>query len=560
MPSAPRPRERQVALLPKQLELVQAHDAIKHKIILYRGGYRSGKTTALVAKAIDLGLRHWPHPVLAMEPTYPMVLSVFVETARRMCAEWGLACKWQVTKKTLTIGDRRPITIWCRSADARQAIEGLSVASLIADEWELYDLDVIKVAMARVSIGPAATQQIVLGGTPEGFGPGYEFVEKDPAPTTKIIVARTMDNPYIRDSYVADMRSRFSDEEAAEKLDGVRTAPAGRTYTRFDLATHAQGPPSFDLATGRLQFFAGFDTEKMAWAAVLVSPDSRSFHVVGEVIGHRTDSQAQARAARDWVIAWEASRGRRIGHDHVRLMNIPVICDPAVIGAHGAGAMSLSHLRNLQEAGFRPLYGKKIARYDDRVAGAQKLLAERRLTLDDQRAPYLTRCIAHSKTAKRGGPDARAGLLQGELALTNGLHWHCPAFRPATAHVEEHRAQAWETARKEPPKTRQTVLGTLANALQTRLVSAMPGKRAGHAVEDLGCTIPEFMDYIERKWTAGMSWENWGHYGWHLDHIRPLASVSPEDAGAMRKVLHFSNYQPLWAAENRLKGSRWDGG
>lgn len=553
------PRTRAVSLIPKQLELVQAHDAIKHKIVVYRGGYRSGKTTALVAKAIDLGLRHWPHPVLAMEPTYPMVRAVFVETAKRMCAAWGFACRWQVSKKTLIIGDRRPITIWCRSADARQAIEGLSVASLIADEWELYDIDVLKTAMARVSIGPPETQQIVLGGTPEGFGRGYELVEKNPAATTKVIVCRTVDNPYIRDSYVADMRSRFSEEEATEKLDGERTAPSGRTYTRFDRGTHCTGAPAFDITKGRLQFFAGFDTEKMAWAAVLVSPDARSFHVAGEVVMAQADSQRMALRAREWVIDWERSRGRSIGHEHVRLMGIPVVCDPSVIGARG-NEMPMSHIRNLQEAGFKPLFAAKLARYEDRVASMQKVLGERRITFDEIRAEYFTRAIAHQKRAPGGSIDSRSGLLQGDLALTNGVMWHCPAFRPADEHTETKRTTSWEEALRAKPKTREQAIADLPARLQQRYCQATTAPRAGHAVTDLGCTIPEFVDYIERRWTAGMDWSNWGVHGWQLDHIRPLASFDLTSADACKRALHYTNYQPLWAADNLRKGAKWDSG
>lgn len=299
---APSLRTRDVEMLPKQLDGL---DDKESKIIIYRGGYRSGKTTFLVAKAIQLGFRHYPHPVLAVEPSYPMIRSVFVASAFRLCGEWGLPIIWRESKKMLIIGSsKRRIEIWCRSADKPRSLEGLTVGSLVGDEWELWDVEALKVAMARVSIGPEDAQQIVLGGTPEGFGKGYELLEADPEPTTNVIISRTRDNTFVRKSYEADMRSRLSEAEGAEKLDGERTAPEGRVYTRFDRALHCK-PKSLDgMRKWRLEAWCDFNVATMAWAFVLVSEDGRRFHVVGELVQHHTDSQRHAAAALKWIKAF----------------------------------------------------------------------------------------------------------------------------------------------------------------------------------------------------------------------------------------------------------------
>ena len=552
-----RPRVRACELLPNQLRLIEAHDARRHKIIIFRGGYRSGKTWALCAKAIDLGLRHWPHPVLVVAPTFPLLAGVYVETMRRVCESYGMAFKWIETKKKMVIGDRHPITIYCRSAETRRAIEGISAASLIVDEWEMIDVEILKVAMARVSIGPAETQQIVLGGTPEGYGLGYQLLEKHPAETTTVIVCKTRDNPYLRESYVNDMRERFSDEEAREKLDGERSAPTGRTFTRFSRAVHCGHPC---VTSGRLVWFAGFDPDLMAWVAVRLSADSRSMHVVGEIVSRNTDSQQQAIKAREWVIRDEAKRGHVVGHEHVRMMQIPVVCDASVQGGGAsAGKVSMSHVHNLQEAGFKALYTRKNARYEDRRASLQKLLAQRRITFDAKAAEYVTRCIELQQHTTRAA-DLRSGLVQGEAALTNGVMWYAPAFRPANATVEMAREEAWTDVRNAVVKTRAEAEATLARRLESRFAVACPHNRAGHAVTDLGCTLAEFMQHIEQQWIAGMSWENWGQFGWQFDHIRPLSSFDLTDRAQFQKAAHFTNYQPLWAEDNNKKGNRWDGG
>jgi hypothetical protein len=53
-----------------------------------------------------------------------------------------------------------------------------------------------------------------------------------------------------------------------------------------------------------------------------------------------------------------------------------------------------------------------------------------------------------------------------------------------------------------------------------------------------------------------MSWENHGMYGWHIDHIIPLASAKDEDE--IYKLCHYTNLQPLWWFDNLSKGSKMD--
>jgi len=72
--------------------------------------------------------------------------------------------------------------------------------------------------------------------------------------------------------------------------------------------------------------------------------------------------------------------------------------------------------------------------------------------------------------------------------------------------------------------------------------------------EMIGCTPQELREYIESKFVDGMSWDNYGFDGWHLDHIVPLASVNNREE--IIKLNHYTNLQPLWAIDNLKKGAR----
>lgn len=54
-----------------------------------------------------------------------------------------------------------------------------------------------------------------------------------------------------------------------------------------------------------------------------------------------------------------------------------------------------------------------------------------------------------------------------------------------------------------------------------------------------------------------MSWDNYGLRGWHIDHIRPVASFDLTDEKQLYECFNYKNTQPLWAEDNLKKGSKW---
>ena len=95
-----------------------------------------------------------------------------------------------------------------------------------------------------------------------------------------------------------------------------------------------------------------------------------------------------------------------------------------------------------------------------------------------------------------------------------------------------------------------------------RLHDALKNKqKRGSAIDDLGCTIQEFIVWIENQFydhpVTGkhMTWANQGTE-WHTDHIQPLISFDPEDVDQLHKACNYTNIQPLWAEENLRKGDK----
>ncbi len=95
----------------------------------------------------------------------------------------------------------------------------------------------------------------------------------------------------------------------------------------------------------------------------------------------------------------------------------------------------------------------------------------------------------------------------------------------------------------------------LAANLRSRLSKAIKrGSKRGSAVDDLGCSVLEFKQYLESKFQSGMAWNNYGK--WHIDHIKPLASFNLDNPEEFKKAVNYLNLQPLWAEQNLKKSSR----
>ena len=93
--------------------------------------------------------------------------------------------------------------------------------------------------------------------------------------------------------------------------------------------------------------------------------------------------------------------------------------------------------------------------------------------------------------------------------------------------------------------------------LRKRLKTALSHNfKKGSAVNDLGCTISELKIYLENKFQPGMTWENYGQFGWHIDHIKPLSSFDLTDRKQLLEACHYTNLQPLWWQDNLSKSDK----
>lgn len=104
----------------------------------------------------------------------------------------------------------------------------------------------------------------------------------------------------------------------------------------------------------------------------------------------------------------------------------------------------------------------------------------------------------------------------------------------------------------------------LRNLLRARLRAAIKNKqKVGSAVKDLGCTIEDFIKYLESKFTINpwtqelMTWSNCG-VRWEIDHIQELSTFDLSNRNQFLVACHYTNLQPLWKEEHLIKTAKFN--
>ena len=97
-------------------------------------------------------------------------------------------------------------------------------------------------------------------------------------------------------------------------------------------------------------------------------------------------------------------------------------------------------------------------------------------------------------------------------------------------------------------------LSQLIRRYSNRVTNAVKEQKELHSLEYLGCSLDEFKTHIESLWLEGMTWDNHGIHGWHIDHKVSL-DYFVKNSDDPWKANHYTNLQPMWAEDNLSKGS-----
>jgi hypothetical protein len=147
----------------------------------------------------------------------------------------------------------------------------------------------------------------------------------------------------------------------------------------------------------------------------------------------------------------------------------------------------------------------------------------------------------------------KTSVLQSNLRYGHSKSCGCLARETSLVHVSianANRPPRKNTSHKAMAQVARKTMGWIFKAIKRGQLSTSKTN-----VNQIGCTLQQFKDWIEPQWKRGMTWAN-HPTKWHVDHKMPLAEFDMENPAHAAMAMHYTNLQPLWAKDNRAKGAR----
>ena len=85
--------------------------------------------------------------------------------------------------------------------------------------------------------------------------------------------------------------------------------------------------------------------------------------------------------------------------------------------------------------------------------------------------------------------------------------------------------------------------------LAVRIFQALKcNSKSTKTINLLGCSIKFLKQHLEKQFTKGMTWNNYGK--WHIDHIQPCVLFNLSKPSEQLECFNYKNLRPLWAKAN----------
>lgn len=94
----------------------------------------------------------------------------------------------------------------------------------------------------------------------------------------------------------------------------------------------------------------------------------------------------------------------------------------------------------------------------------------------------------------------------------------------------------------------------LKNNIRVRIYQSLQNKN-DKSEEILGCSIEDYIVYLENQFNEHMTWSNYGTY-WEIDHIKAISNFDLTQDEEVKICFNYKNTQPLSIDENRKKGNK----
>ena len=371
-----------------------------HRIVGYIGGFGSGKSWALAAKILFLGMANPGSVIMACEPTFPMIRTVLIPALDGALAHWDIEYTFRASPQpeyTINLPSGT-VTVLCQSAENYQRIRGQNIAAAVWDECDTSPTETAQKAgemlLARMRTGNF--NQLAVASTPEGFRWAYRtFIEQD-GPDKKLIKVRTKDNPNLPPEFIPSLERNYPPQLIAAYLNGefVNLAQCS-VFPDFDRSRHYAEIKPEEHET----VFAGIDLNVGNCVVQMLVRRDSGFYFFDEHIFR--DTQQIAEGLKERYQHW---------FDSDQLTLIP----DAASKQRSTAAAQESDLGILKRAGHHVVVQQSNPLIQDRVNACNVLISQDRVFMGN-RNKHLRRSFEQWAYDEKGKPE-KGGVGMDDLS------------------------------------------------------------------------------------------------------------------------------------------------
>ena len=392
------------SLLPHQLTFCE--DTSHRKLGLVCG-FGAGKTAGLVAKACTLAAQNIGFVSALFEPTAPMVRDILERSMNEWLDQWEIPYTFRASPlpEYILHFEEGTHTILLRTMENHARLRGHNLCSVGFDEGDTSNQRIAenatRMALARLRAGNI--RQFFAATTPEGFGWAYKTFKAEATDDTRLIQARTEDNPYLPADFIPSLIENYPNNLIKAYLEGeFVNLTTGQVYDRFSRDKHV-APVEWHEDESIL---LGIDFNVGNMSGICAVRRGSSLLVFDEVVGsHDTDALAQE-------VRRRYGKARILGY-------------PDASGAARSTNSSRSDVAILAAYDISNMAPKANPPIRDRVAAVQAMLengmGQVRLTVDP-RCSKMIECLELQSYSEKGEPDKEAGYDHMNDALGYIIH------------------------------------------------------------------------------------------------------------------------------------------
>lgn len=372
------------------------------------GGFGSGKTEALIIKALMMKAKYPTGNIGYYLPTFDLVSMIAFPRFEEKLEEIGAHYK-AVRSPRPVIKIENGGNFIFRTMDNPGRIIGYEVMDSLIDE-----IDTLKekeaeaawnkiLARNRQKKPDGKRNTISVGTTPEGFKFTYQKWKKNPKAGYQLIKASTYSNAHnLPDDYIDDLKASYPSNLILAYIDGEFTnLTSGSVYPEFDREKNGSTEvvrieKIAGLPDKGEDLYIGMDFNVTKMAAIVFVRRAGWPHAVAELTGI-FDTPAMIKALK------------------ARFPNNRIFIYPdASGGSRKTGDASISDISLLKEAGFQVYNNPSNPAIKDRVLSINVLIlnsvGQRRFFVNVKECPNLTEALEKQAYDKFGEPDKTSGL------------------------------------------------------------------------------------------------------------------------------------------------------